>query len=63
MSESTYDFVMENLQATKWRWPQVAAGSGVPCRTLEKIARRETKNPKIQTIEKLATYFRDQVAA
>lgn len=63
MSESIYGFVMENLQATKYRWPEVAAGSGVPVRTLEKIARRETVNPKIETIEKLAAYFRDQHAA
>ena len=63
MSESIYDFVMEKLQATKYHWPQVAEGSGVPCRTLEKIARRETVNPKIETVEKLAKYFREQVAA
>lgn len=63
MSESIYAFVLEKLQATKYRWPAVSAGSGVPIRTLEKIARQETRNPKIETIEKLASYFREQDAA
>lgn len=54
---SIYEYVMERLQASKGTWPDVAAGSGVPLRTLEKIARREIQDPGVSQIEKLAGYF------
>lgn len=60
MSASIYDFVIEQLEAHKGRWSSVAEGSGVPKRTLEKIARKEIKDPGVSHIEKLATYFREQ---
>jgi len=56
--ESMYAFVMTRLQGTKGRWREVAAGSGVPLRTLEKIARKEIGNPGVSHIEKLAGYFK-----
>jgi hypothetical protein len=55
--ESMHEFVLEQLQRTKGHWPKVAEGSGVPARTLEKIARREIPNPGISHIERLARYF------
>lgn len=55
--ESMHDFVVEQLQRTKGRWPEVAEGSGVPARTIEKIARRETENPRVSSIERLVRYF------
>lgn len=58
METSTLEFVIANLDAVKGRWPEVAEGSGIPLRTLEKVARRETKNPKNDTVEGLAKYFR-----
>ncbi len=58
MNTSIYDYVIASLEASKGRWPSVAEQSGVPKRTLEKIARKETENPGIQHIEKLAAYFR-----
>ena len=54
---SIYEYVMERLQASKGTWPAVAEGSGVPLRTLEKIARREIQDPGVSQIEKLAGYF------
>lgn len=60
MADSIYAFVIEKLEGAKKRWPEVAEGSGVPLRSLEKIARKEWTNPGIQNIEKLAAYFRDQ---
>lgn len=60
MTASIYEFVLQQLKASKSRWPAVAEGSGVPLRSLEKIARQEWTNPGIQSIEKLAAYFRDQ---
>lgn len=58
MSESIFAFVLENLQATKGQWAAVAKGSKVPKRTIEKIARREIKDPGVTSIERLANYFR-----
>lgn len=60
MADSIYEFVLQRLESAKRRWPEVAEGSGVPLRSLEKIARKEWANPGIHNIEKLAAYFRDQ---
>lgn len=51
---------MDRLEKAKGGWPTVAEGSGVSLRTLEKIARREIKDPGVSHIEKLAGYFREQ---
>lgn len=56
--ESLYEFVMAHLKRTKGGWPEVAEGSGVSVRTVEKIARGEIKDPGVSHIEKLAGYFR-----
>ena len=58
MEQNIYEFVMAGLENTKGNWPQVADGSGVSKRTLEKIARREIKDPGVSHIQALADYFR-----
>jgi len=58
VTESIYEFVMDQLQQSKGQWPRVAKGAGVPKRTLEKIARREIADPGVSHIEALAAYFR-----
>lgn len=60
MEQSLHEYVIEQLQASKGRWPDVAEEAGVSKRTLEKIARREIEDPGISHIEKLAAYFRGQ---
>jgi hypothetical protein len=57
MKESLHDFVLRNLELTKGRWQEVADGSGVPKRTVEKIARQETEDPRVGSVQKLADYF------
>lgn len=56
--ENLHDYVLEQLEAAKGRWPEVAAQSGVSRRTIEKIARREIEDPGISHVQKLADYFR-----
>lgn len=62
MADSIYEYVVERLNDDPNKsgraWKVIAYESGVPLRTIEKIARRTTENPRIQTIEKLANYFR-----
>lgn len=58
MEESIYEYVMAQLQASKGHWPEVAEGSGVSKRTIEKIARKEVQDPGVSIVEKLAAYFR-----
>lgn len=58
MEQNIYDFVMAGLDQTKGSWPQVADGSGVSKRTLEKIARREIKDPGVSHIQAIADYFK-----
>lgn len=59
MQESIYEFVLERLEGSKGQWPRVARESGVSRRTIEKIARKEVKDPGVSLIEKLAAYFRE----
>jgi transcriptional regulator with XRE-family HTH domain len=58
MSDSIHEYVVAQLQAQKGHWPAIAEASGVPKRTLEKIASGETADPRVKTVEMLATYFR-----
>ena len=55
-----YEFVLKELAAAKGNWSEVAEGSGVSKRTIEKIARREVLDPGVSLIEKLARYFHEQ---
>lgn len=59
MQKSLYECVLDQLEASKGRWTEVAEGSGVSKRTIEKIARKEIKDPGVSHIEALARYFRD----
>jgi len=63
MTESLHEYVLSELQSHKGNWQRVSTGSGVPLRTLEKIARKEIQDPGIKSIEKLANYFRSYEAA
>ena len=52
--------VMQNLKEIRgWlalnigQWPDFARCSGVPYSTLEKVARGTTKNPRLQTYDRL----------
>ncbi|CAN0400887.1 unnamed protein product [Phaeothamnion confervicola] len=56
-------YVLAELERTKGKWPEVAAGSGVSKRTIEKIARGEIADPSVSHVQKLADYFRREKAA
>ena len=58
MTDSIYAFVLAELELAKGKWSEVADGTGMSKRTIEKIARREIEDPGVSHIEKLATYFR-----
>lgn len=60
MHTSLHQFVIDQLSATPLTYQQVADGSGVPKRTVEKIARKEIEDPGVSSIEKLAGFFRAQ---
>lgn len=62
MDQPIFDYVLERLESSKGRWPTVAAESGVPYKTLTKIAQREIRDPGVSHIQKLADYFRAQSA-
>ena len=60
--DSIYAFVLEELQAAKGHWPRVAEATGISRRTIEKIARREVKDPGVSLVERLAAHFRSDAA-
>ena len=57
--ESIHDYVLAELQKRNGNWPTVARESGVPYGTLKKIAIKSTSAPRIDTLERLASYFRE----
>jgi hypothetical protein len=59
---SMHEYVLQQLAASRGRWPEVADRSGVPLRTLEKIARSEIKDPGVSHVQKLFDYFRRAAA-
>jgi saccharopine dehydrogenase-like NADP-dependent oxidoreductase len=62
MSESIYEYVLSELELSKGNWEAVSTATGIPKRSIEKIARQEWKNPGIASIETLATYFRSRAS-
>ncbi len=56
--ESTHDFVLERLEASKGEWREIAKDSGVPFGTVKRIGYGYTSHPRIDSVEKLARYFR-----
>ena len=63
MSDSIYQYVLDELQAHKGQWPAIADESGVALTTLKKIVYKDVENPGVIHIEKLARYFRARAAA
>jgi predicted transcriptional regulator len=59
METSILESVVSNLIASRSHWEEIAEASGVPFGTLRKIGWRQTKNPRFDTVEKLAVYFRE----
>ena len=56
--KSILDTLLAHLDACNTAQVEVAAqASGVPYHTVAKIKRRETLNPRIETVQRLLTYF------
>lgn len=63
MSDSILGYVIGQLDVAKGRWPEIATESGVPYRTVQKIGSGKTRSPRIDSVEKLAKYFREHQSA
>lgn len=48
------------LPSERERLEQIADGSDVPYHTLLKIAKGETEDPRVSTVENLLRYFQEQ---
>lgn len=62
------DYVLERLprptdEDFTDRLAEIAKRAKVPYHTLLKIAKRETSDPRVSTIQNLITYFREREAA
>jgi predicted transcriptional regulator len=58
---SMYERVLANLLADRKVWREIADKTRVPYSTIRKIASRYTKNPGVDKVEKLNSYFETQV--
>lgn len=59
IEKSLLDSVITELKARSGTWPTIARESGVPYKTLQKVAYRDVRDPGISIVEKLAKYLRD----
>lgn len=55
---SLLDKVIAQLEERKGTWPAIAAGSGVPYKTLQKVAYRAVKDPGFSIVDKLDRWLR-----
>jgi predicted transcriptional regulator len=58
-SETLLESVIRHLQSRKGQWRTVAEESGVPYKTLQKIADGTHKDPRFSQVQKLADYFQE----
>lgn len=63
MDQPILDYVLEQLDLHKGQLPRVSDESGVPYRTLQKIASGETKDPGVTHVQTLHDYFRARAKA
>lgn len=56
-------YVRERLEAWKGRWAEVAEGTEISKRTIEKIASGEHADPGVSRVQKLHDWFREQEKA
>lgn len=63
MNDSILGYVVGRLNEDKGRWPEIATKSGVPYRTVQKIGSGKTRAPRVDNVEKLARYFRENQAS
>lgn len=65
ISENHFEYVKERLPAPseKQRLEEIAKGSNVPYHTLLKIAKGETTDPRVSTVQSLFSYFKSSAAA
>jgi DNA-binding transcriptional MerR regulator len=55
-----YDYVIQQLDASKGSWHKVSHATGISQRTIEKWARKEIANPRIKQFETLYRYFQSR---
>lgn len=53
MSHESVEVLKLRLAACKGRWPDIARLADVPIKTLRKVAQGYTKNPRVQTFERI----------
>jgi len=63
--ETLLQYVRERLPdpSNKERLEEIAKGADVPYHTLLKIAKGETEDPRVSTVENLIRYFRERELA
>lgn len=63
MNEPMLDYVRARLMAARGRQPAIARATGIPYKTLRKIASGEVTDPGVSKIQRLHDYFCSTEAA
>ena len=59
--ETIHDYIVGKLRGDwKGRWDEVSQKTGVPVRTIEKVAARVYKSHRLSTMDPLHSFFREQ---
>jgi len=59
MSSTLLSDLLAKLESARGEWPAIANKAGVPYWTIAKLVQGKTKNPRINTVERLRRYFED----
>lgn len=62
METPILQFVRENLPKSLPALRELAPKVGVPAKTMEKIARGYTENPRFETVQRIYDYLRNAAA-
>lgn len=63
MEAPIFEYVLQQLEISKGTWPRIAKETGIPYKTLVKVATGETEDPGVSIVQRLADYFRDRAKA
>ncbi|ULL07795.1 hypothetical protein JNO42_12510 [Pseudomonas putida] len=63
VSRDLSGFVINQLNLRKGDWPEISRASEVPYFTITKMAAGTTRNPRVNTVQRLANYFLDNPLA
>ena len=59
LDEKLLDYVRNQLESARGRWPAISKATGVPYFTITNLVQGKVEDPRLSTIQPLIDYFRE----